>query len=136
MLVIDTSALVEVLTIDPLAIPDLSRRLHDVEWMSAPSLIDYEALNVLRKLVLHQSIDIELAEESRRTLRSLRLVRYPMSDELAERVWQLRHSASAYDASFVALAEHLKVPLVTAERRLAMGVRGLTTIPVESYTVT
>jgi len=42
-------------------------------------------------------------------------------------------SASAHDASFVALAEHLNVPLVTAERRLADGVRGLTTIPVESY---
>ena len=68
-----------------------------------------------------------------RTLRALRLVRDPMSDELADRVWQMRHNSSAYVASFVALAEFLNVPLVTAERRLAEGVRELTTIPVESY---
>jgi predicted nucleic acid-binding protein len=133
MLVIDTSALVEVLTTDPAETPVLARRVHDVEWMSAPSLIDYEVLNVLRKLVLRGAIDVEFAEDCRRTLRALRLLRYPMTDELADRVWQLRHNASAYDASYVALAEHLNVPLVTAERRLAEGVRGLTTIPIESY---
>jgi predicted nucleic acid-binding protein len=135
MLVIDTSALVEVLTTDPDEIPELAHRVRDAEWMSAPSLIDYEILNVLRKLTLRGAIDLELAEDSRRTLQALRLVRYPMTDELADRVWQLRHNVSAYDASFVALAEQLNLPLVTAERRLAAGVRGLTTIPVESYPV-
>ena len=133
MLVIDTSALAEVLITDPADIPRLARRVHDVEWMSAPSLIDYELLNVLRKLVLRGTIDPELAEDSRRALGALRLVRYPMTDELADRVWQLRHNASAYDASYVALAEQLNVPLVTAERRLAEGVRGLATIDIESY---
>lgn len=33
MLVIDASALVEVLTTDPAETPDLARRLHEVEWM-------------------------------------------------------------------------------------------------------
>lgn len=135
MLVIDASALVEVLTTDPAETPDLARRLHDVEWMSAPSLIDYEVLNALRKLVLRGAIDAALAEDSRRTLRTLRLLRYPISDELADRVWQLRHNATAYDAAYVALAEHLNLPVVTAERRLAEGVQELTTIAIESYVV-
>lgn len=62
MLVIDASALVEVLTADPAYIPDLAARVHDVEWMNAPDLIDYEVLNVLRKLELRGDIDAELAE--------------------------------------------------------------------------
>jgi predicted nucleic acid-binding protein len=135
VLVIDTSALAEILTTDPVYNPDLSRRVQDVEWMSAPSLIDYEVLNVLRTLVLRATIDAELAEDSRHTLRLLRLSRYPITDERADRVWQLRHNASAYDASYVALAEHLNVPLVTAERRLAEGIRGLATVEIESYAV-
>lgn len=101
----------------------------------APSLIDYEVLNALSKLVLRGAIDAELAEDSRRTLRALRLVRYPMSDELADRVWQLRHNATAYDAAYVALAEQLDVPVVTAERLLADRVQGLTAIAIESYVV-
>lgn len=124
MLVIDASALVEVLVGDPTGVPDLARRVHDAEWMSAPSLIDYEVLNVLRKLVLRRLIDTELAEESRRMLTELRLLRYEMTDDTADRVWQLRDNTSAYDAPYVALAEHLDVPLVTAERRLAEGVEG------------
>ncbi|MBC9956631.1 type II toxin-antitoxin system VapC family toxin [Yimella sp. cx-51] len=38
---------------------------------------------------------------------------------LLPRVWELRHSLTAYDAFFVAAAETLDVPLVTADRRLA-----------------
>jgi predicted nucleic acid-binding protein len=37
---------------------------------------------------------------------------------LAERIWELRHSVSPYDASYVALAELLAVPLATLDTRL------------------
>jgi predicted nucleic acid-binding protein len=36
-----------------------------------------------------------------------------------ERIWELRHTLSAYDASYVALAELLPAPLVTCDARLA-----------------
>jgi predicted nucleic acid-binding protein len=135
VLVIDASALIEILTVDPCDIPDLARRVHDAEWMSAPDLVDYEVLNVLRKMVIRSDIDAELAEQSRLALRDLRLSRHPMTDDMSDRVWQLRHNASAYDASYIALAEVLGVPLVTAERRIADGLRGMTSVDIESYAV-
>lgn len=38
---------------------------------------------------------------------------------LLARCWELRASVTAYDAAYVALAEALEVPLLTADRRLA-----------------
>ncbi len=46
--------------------------------------------------------------------------RYP-HDVLLDRVWELRANLSAYDASYVALAEALGLPLVTCDRRLALA---------------
>jgi len=38
---------------------------------------------------------------------------------MVDRVWAMRHSVSAYDACYVALAEALDRPLLTADQRLA-----------------
>lgn len=40
---------------------------------------------------------------------------------LIDRIWELRHSVRAYDATYIALAEHLEVPLVTCDAKLAGG---------------
>jgi predicted nucleic acid-binding protein len=37
---------------------------------------------------------------------------------MLRRCWELRDNATVYDAAYVALAEHLGVTLVTADRRL------------------
>ena len=42
-----------------------------------------------------------------------------LHDVLLPRVWQLRSNLSAYDAAYVALAEALRAPLLTCDRRLA-----------------
>jgi len=42
--------------------------------------------------------------------------------ELIERTWAMREALSTYDASYVALAELLRCPLLTADARLAKGV--------------
>jgi predicted nucleic acid-binding protein len=49
---------------------------------------------------------------------SLPIAVYPTA-ALLRRVWELRDNVTAYDACYVALAEALRCPLVTADRRLA-----------------
>ena len=40
-------------------------------------------------------------------------------DPFAERIWELRHNLTSYDAWYVAIAEALRLPLVTLDKRLA-----------------
>ena len=42
-------------------------------------------------------------------------------DAVAERVWQLRANVTVYDGAYAALAETLRVPLITLDRRLAFA---------------
>ena len=58
------------------------------------------------------------------TMRKLGVTRYPVFSIL-DRVWELRDNLSAYDASYVALAELLDCNLLTADARLgpAPGIR-------------
>ena len=44
--------------------------------------------------------------------------RYP-HDLFLSRIWQLRKNATAYDASYLALAEALGAPLLTVDGRMA-----------------
>lgn len=50
-----------------------------------------------------------------------RVVEWP----LLERIWELRHNITAYDAAYVALAERLDAVLVTCDTKLvnASGTR-------------
>jgi predicted nucleic acid-binding protein len=61
----------------------------------------------------------------------LPIERYPHT-LLVPRVWELRHNFTAFDATYVALAEALEedVPLLTSDRRLARAVRKHTDVEV------
>ena len=52
--------------------------------------------------------------------------------ELLTRVWGLRASVTAYDASYVALAERLRAPLLTLDRRLARAADSFVEVIVPS----
>ena len=58
------------------------------------------------------------AAEIRDDFGRLHILRYPHG-LLLDRMWDLRHNLSAYDATFVVLSEVLDVPLVTTDARLA-----------------
>lgn len=117
MIVIDTSAVVDLLLETPVN-SALSTRLDSVTELHVPHLIDVEFLSVLRRLVGRSVVTSGRAGVARAKFAQLPLHRYP-HDVLADRVWQLRHAVTAYDACYVALAETLGLSLITSDARLA-----------------
>lgn len=118
MIVLDASAALEVLLNDRLA-ARVSRRIFDpAESLHAPHLIDVEVAQVLRRIVRKKGMTAERGEQALDDLRQLPLSRYPQS-LLLDRIWALRDNASAYDATYLALAEALDATLLTCDAALA-----------------
>jgi predicted nucleic acid-binding protein len=63
------------------------------------------------------------AADARKRLGVTRLRLFPF-DLFADRVWALRDNLTVYDAWYVALAERLKQPLITADAGI-LGAPGL-----------
>jgi predicted nucleic acid-binding protein len=117
VLVVDTSAVLEALAArDPAS--GLIERLAQDGDLHGPHLIDTEVLHALRRMTMHGAISEERAADARNDFAALTLVRYP-HEPLSDRVWELRHNLTAYDATFVALAEALDTPLISCDARLA-----------------
>jgi predicted nucleic acid-binding protein len=84
----------------------------------APHLIDAEVGHSLRRLVAARRLGDRRAEAALRDLSNMPLRRIVHSGLLG-RAWQLRQSLSFYDGLYLALAEQLRVPLLTLDVRLA-----------------
>jgi predicted nucleic acid-binding protein len=93
------------------------------ERVHVPHLIDPEVANALRRQVAASLIEPGDAWTALDRWRRLGMSRYAVF-HLFERVWELRENLSAYDASYVALAESLDCALLTADVRLGRA-RGL-----------
>ena len=81
-------------------------------------MVDLELLSALRRRVRLGEISLDRATDIRTDFAELALTRYP-HEPLNDRIWELRKNLTAYDASFVALAEILDTPLVTCDASLA-----------------
>lgn len=128
MIVVDASVLVNALA-DDAADGDRARaRMLADPDLHAPSLVDVEVLSVLRRHLNAGTLDDRRADLAIDDLAELPLTRYPHL-AMARRIWAHRNNLTAYDAAYVALAELLDCPLVTADRKLAAA-PGLT-CPVE-----
>jgi predicted nucleic acid-binding protein len=88
------------------------------EELAAPELVDLEVTSALRGLLRVGKVDERRAREALADLRDLSL-RRASHRELLTRCWDLRDNLTAYDASYVALAELLGTTLVTADARLS-----------------
>ncbi|WP_246821657.1 type II toxin-antitoxin system VapC family toxin [Brachybacterium sp. HMSC06H03] len=115
VVVVDASAMVEALVGDAPP-PELISVLGEAT-LAAPHLLDVEIVSVLRGLERGRRIMPEDAHAALRTYFSMSITRYGTA-LLAERIWDLRHRCTAYDAGYLALAELLGAPLVTADEKL------------------
>jgi len=125
VIVVDASALTDFLLGRPQALDAVAELLagREAEPLHAPELVEVETLNALRRLAVTGAVAQQRATEAAGDLANLRLVRYPHAP-LRARVWDLRHALTAYDATYLALAEALDDPvLLTADRGLAARAR-------------
>ncbi|MGQ0837471.1 type II toxin-antitoxin system VapC family toxin [Actinokineospora sp.] len=113
--VLDASALVEVLAATNPNAALFRRVLTGTAF--APEIIDLETLNSVRKYLFRGAIAEQTAAGVAQNLQEIPIARSPHRS-LLPRVWELRHSITPYDAAYIALAEKLKIPLVTCDAKL------------------
>ena len=85
--------------------------------LHAPELARVEATNILRRLERSKHITSAEANAAHDDLMHLNLEIFGF-DPFAERIWELRHTITSYDAWYVALAEALQLPLATLDIKL------------------
>ena len=119
--VLDASALIEYL-LRTAASASVEREIEAKDTdLHIPALCDVEVCSGLRSGLLRSKLGQERAEEAVTDYLDLPLIRHGHSF-LISRILQLRDNFSAYDATYVALAEVLEATLVTADLSLFRAV--------------
>lgn len=88
------------------------------ETLHAPHLLDLEVGQALRRLLRRGALSDARAMDALTDMSALGVRRYPHT-RLLGRIWELRANVSVFDAAYVALAEALDAPLITADQALA-----------------
>ncbi len=117
MLVLDASCLFEVVAGTARA-ETVRQRLSADPDHAAPHVIDVEVLAVIRREHLLGKLDRTAVEQAVQDLEDWPGERFGHR-LLLGRAWELSHTIRAWDAMYVALAEALDCPLLTADSRLA-----------------
>jgi len=115
VIVLDASAAVLALLNDGDA-----RQALAYDTVAIPHLTDSEVAQTLRAQVLRGSVDVDAAGAALARWARLGVLRFVVVGLLA-RIWELRDNLTAYDATYVALAEALTCELLTADARLAQA---------------
>jgi predicted nucleic acid-binding protein len=117
LIVIDASCVVQI----PTSSDELSAKAKSFlrgKALYAPTLVDYEVTSALHHLSRkhpqsEQAVGIYLQQLAGMPIRR------ESAQHLIARIWSLRHNYTAYDASYVALAEPLDATLVTWDEKYA-----------------
>jgi predicted nucleic acid-binding protein len=127
VIVVDASALLEVLLRTPRGQAIEARFFDGSESLHSPHLLDVEVAQVIRRFAMTGEIDTARAQAALDDFLDLPILRHAHS-LLLRRVWALRANFTAYDAVYVALAETLEATFLTHDRRLATAARRYVTV--------
>lgn len=118
MIVVDASVLVDLLLRlnDAPALTDTL--LDPARVLNAPQLIDIEVAQTLRRYVINGELPLARGRAALDDLADLPLERYAHT-LLLPRIWDYRGNLTAYDATYLALADALDCPVWTRDERFA-----------------
>jgi predicted nucleic acid-binding protein len=122
MIVLDASVVVELLTNGILADSIRNELAGRDESFIGPHLIDVEVMSAMRRLAAGRQIDRHRSAQFLAGLATLPAERYSHMP-LIGRIWELRHNFSAYNATYIALAEATGSVLYTCDEKLRSGHR-------------
>jgi len=114
MIVVDASAVTELLLRTPRGVRVEARLFRDGDTLHAPHVLDLEVVRALRRLTQGQVLSEKRAEEAIADLLVMDVLRHA-HHVLVGRIWQLRANLTVYDAAYVALAEGLDATVVTCD---------------------
>ena len=118
MIVLDASAVVELLLVTEVGRTVAHRISDPAESLHAPHLLSVEVAQVLRRLHRSGDLSTSRARQALEDLADLGIEHYS-HEPFLDRMWALRSNLTAYDAAYVTIAEALDAPLLTLDARLA-----------------
>jgi predicted nucleic acid-binding protein len=123
MIVVDASVLVTALGHDGDEGRQVRAQLRGTR-VFAPEIVDLEVASYVRRARREGQIGEQRAVQALADLALASIARVSHTPFLG-RIWELRDNLTPYDAAYVALAETLEAPLVTADVRMsrAAGIR-------------
>lgn len=116
--VIDASVLVVFYAADDPRHSLVADRLKMGDALFAPAHLDAEIVSALRGMARSNPALEQVVPSALAHLAGFPIRRMPLPP-LLERMWELRHNITAYDAAYVALAERLDAVLITCDAKLA-----------------
>ena len=116
-LVIDASVVLTFL-VDPGASAEVIAARVGAAQVHAPAHLPVEVTNVLRRMRNFGELTEAEALLALHELWALPIELWPQ-ESVSERVWELGHNLTSYDASYVAIAEEIDATLLTVDARLS-----------------
>jgi len=120
VLVLDASAVIEVLFRTKVGTKVAEVIFEPKINLVAPELLPVETIQVIRRYIYSKELSIPRASVAFKDLQDLPIAYYSYQI-LMNRIWELKNNFSAYDATYIALAECLESPLLTCDSAFQKG---------------